>query len=859
MMKNLYIGMLFICCVCFYLPFVVNVSSAVAEDLPPVSEETEMCIECHLDYTPGIVEDWRKSRHAAATPEEAAKKPEAERRVSAQTFPDSLRSVSVGCYECHGLNVDAHEDSFEHVGMEINLVVSPNDCKTCHPVEAEQYTDSKKAHALGNLGKNPVYHQLVETITGVKEVKDGKTVLHQASDNAKGETCYACHGTEVKVEGMRAVSTDVGDLELPILSGWPNQGVGRINPDGSRGACTSCHPRHSFSIEIARKPYTCAQCHLEPDVPAWNVYKESKHGNIFLSKHHKWHWDEVPWKVGKDFDAPTCSACHNSLIAMPDGETIAPRTHNFGDRLWVRIFGLIYSHPQPQKGDTHIIKNKDDLPLPVTFGGDPASEYLIDQAEQAKRQAVMEDLCNSCHGSSWTNAHFARMDNTIEEVDKMVLAAAQLMKKAWKDGLADNSNPFDETLEHKWLQQWLFYANSVRYASAMTGAPDYAAFKNGWWELTRNLAEMQSLIALQADKPSKSEADASVGAPERAESADSGYGSVGLSELSSEGKKYLGLADDAKLILRNVDADLIIVEFLNVYCPSCQTQASVLNRLYSDVQKDSALQSKVKMMGIGVGNDKKETGNFEEEREIAFPVLPDPKFEVYEGLAVSRRTPYTVMLKKNKDGNLVLVSSHAGLIKSYESYLDEVKTVMGYSEDTLRLKQAQSQIHEVVEKTELRLSGTAELMPKVRESMIRASRDDDIAVTPVSIPIRITEMPENPEAYEGKSRNARYFSIAVNRESVCDLCDPIQFIYTFNEEGDILDFEPIHLTKYGNKEWNEKDIEEMRRRIVGRSVLHPVNFDFDSEVDAVTSATMTSAAVFQALAKSREIFRFVIK
>ncbi len=61
------------------------------KDLPPVSEETEMCIECHLDYTPGIVEDWRKSRHAAATPEEAAKKPEAERRVSAQTFPDSLR------------------------------------------------------------------------------------------------------------------------------------------------------------------------------------------------------------------------------------------------------------------------------------------------------------------------------------------------------------------------------------------------------------------------------------------------------------------------------------------------------------------------------------------------------------------------------------------------------------------------------------------------------------------------------------------------------------------------------------------------------------------------------------------------
>ncbi|MFO0794711.1 MAG: hypothetical protein U0586_11700 [Candidatus Brocadiaceae bacterium] len=54
--------------------------------------------------------------------------------------------------------------------------------------------------------------------------------------------------------GLKSVSTQLrGDIDVPDLSGWPNQGVGRINPDGSSGACTSCHPRHSFSIEIARK------------------------------------------------------------------------------------------------------------------------------------------------------------------------------------------------------------------------------------------------------------------------------------------------------------------------------------------------------------------------------------------------------------------------------------------------------------------------------------------------------------------------------------------------------------------------------------------------------------------------------
>jgi len=42
-----------------------------------------------------------------------------------------------------------------------------------------------------------------------------------------------------------------------------------------------------------------------------------------------------------------------------------------------------------------------------------------------------------------------------------------------------------------------FYSNSIRYASAMTGAPDYASFKLGWWELSDNLQRMRDLIDLK--------------------------------------------------------------------------------------------------------------------------------------------------------------------------------------------------------------------------------------------------------------------------------------------------------------------------------------------------------------------------
>jgi hypothetical protein len=40
-----------------------------------------------------------------------------------------------------------------------------------------------------------------------------------------------------------------------------------------------------------------------------------------------------------------------------------------------------------------------------------------------------------------------------------------------------------------WVEHWLFYANSIRFASAMAGA-DYGAFANGRWYMTKNLQMM---------------------------------------------------------------------------------------------------------------------------------------------------------------------------------------------------------------------------------------------------------------------------------------------------------------------------------------------------------------------------------
>ncbi|MGD1087026.1 MAG: multiheme c-type cytochrome [Verrucomicrobiota bacterium] len=466
-------------------------ANAAVAAAPPVSKETQQCLDCHTVYTPALVQDWMHSLHSQTTPQDALKKRPLERRMSSTNIPESLSGVVVGCYECHGLNATNHTDNFDHFDLHINVVVSPPDCQICHEVEAQQFAGSKKAHALGNLDSNPLFHTLVESITSVAEIRDGKVAPVGSSDLTKDETCYGCHGSRVRVVGTRKLDTELGEVVLPRLTNWPNQGVGRVNPDGSRGACTACHPRHEFSIEVARKPFTCSQCHRGPDVPAWEVYEESKHGNIFNSKAQEWNWDRVPWRVGQDFRAPTCAACHNSLLTA--GDVVAPRTHDFGARLWVRLFGLPCTHPQPKSGDTSLIRNKAGQPLPTTFAGEPAAEFLIDATEQTRRQAVMVGVCRSCHNRDWADGHFAKLASTIQETDRMTRSATDLMQRAWDLGLADKTNPFDETIERQWLRQWLFYADSIRLSSAMIG-PDHASFEDGWFDMTTHLREMQEWI-----------------------------------------------------------------------------------------------------------------------------------------------------------------------------------------------------------------------------------------------------------------------------------------------------------------------------------------------------------------------------
>lgn len=463
--------------------------SSAAEVL--ISEATSECLDCHATFQPGLVADWQKSRHALTTPGRALQAETLALKVSNKNVPENLRDTAVGCAECHMLRPAEHADTFEHNGYDIHIVVSPKDCSTCHTVEAEQYSGNLMAHAYQNLAGNALYQKLQRSILGKTSWRHGKMHIDPENDMTKAESCYYCHGTVLEVTGTETRDTDAaGELDFPVIKGWPNQGVGRINLDGSKGACTPCHTRHMFSIEMARKPYTCKECHVGPDVPVYKVYSSSKHGNLFETHQGEWNFKPVPWTIGRDFTAPTCAGCHISLLVNTEGDVVSQRSHRFNDRLPWRLFGLIYAHPYPRNPETSIIRNTAGQPLPTDMNGKPSETYLITEAEQKERTVQLKQICLSCHGSSWVNGFWRRFENTIQETNATTLTATHIMSDIWTAGLAKAENPFDEYPERLWCDQWLFYANTVRFASAMGGGGDYGVFADGRYQMTKKLFEL---------------------------------------------------------------------------------------------------------------------------------------------------------------------------------------------------------------------------------------------------------------------------------------------------------------------------------------------------------------------------------
>ncbi len=342
------------------------------------------CMTCHKETTPGLYKQWFQSAHA-------------------------LHGVT--CYDCHqAARSDA--DAFEHEGAHIATLVTPGDCGRCHTEQAEQFTASYHATAGQILHSNDAY--LAHAVGG---------------DPAAVAGCASCHGGVIK--------TTTDSPNHLAAGSWPNSGIGRINPDGTQGACTACHTRHVFSLKQVRQPETCGKCHLGPDHPQKEIYEESKHGIAYYTNVEEMNLASPEWRVGVDYHAaPTCATCH---VSPTRGQALS---HDIGTRISWTLRPIVSKHTENWE----------------------------------QKRGDMQEVCSACHSAVFVQGHYNQFDGLVNLYNyKFAGPAKAIMDILKKNNSMPSPAAFSNKLEWTFWELWHHEGRRARHGAAMMG-PDYT-----WW------------------------------------------------------------------------------------------------------------------------------------------------------------------------------------------------------------------------------------------------------------------------------------------------------------------------------------------------------------------------------------------
>ncbi|NUP88305.1 MAG: nitrate reductase [Candidatus Sumerlaeia bacterium] len=356
------------------------------------------CVECHARTSPGIVEQHARSAHAVE---------------------------GVTCQDCHEVRED-HFAAVEHYGTFVATTPTSATCAQCHLTEVNQFLRSR--HAL------PAW----VAMTGVEALENSPEFMALYEQVEERGILDPVRNSLFAMEGP----------EITRFACAECHGIGRPNPDGSVGNCTSCHLRHEYSLEQARKPETCNACHIGPDHPQFEIYEESPHGIAYATMGHTWHWEAEPGTLTvSDFPAATCAICHISGFGRQG------TTHDVGERLsW-------FLHSE-------------------------ISERRPGWQENAMR---MQQVCHECHSQRFVSDFYRDADILTVRINEMVEESQTLMAELQEEGHL-TPEPFDQIIDFEYFELWHHWGRTAKFGAWMQG-PDYTQW-HGVYEMIRSAAHL---------------------------------------------------------------------------------------------------------------------------------------------------------------------------------------------------------------------------------------------------------------------------------------------------------------------------------------------------------------------------------
>jgi len=304
---------------------------------------------------------------------------------------------------------------------------------------------------------------------------------------------------------------------------------------------------------------------------------------------------------------------------------------------------------------------------------------------------------------------------------------------------------------------------------------------------------------------------------------------------NKDAQKYLAIKGDEEITISQVEADLLIIELLSVYCVSCMAQAPFDKELFSLIESNETTAGKVKMMGIAVGNNRAEVNKFIQKYSTPYPIFIDPTFSKYDQIG-SVRTPFKIFLKRINNKFLIM-KTEMGVNKNVQ---ETFKTI------TSLLKEDYGGEKEVEVASIQKKSIDKVVVDNLLKEWLLQRGDIN----------KVEELFEDlgRTVYKIGSKELM-FAVLINRVSVCDVCKEIQFIYIIDHSGNVLDLLPIQLSKKYNLSFAEDDITKVKKSLIARNVNEDIGYD--SKVDAITSATITTGLVYDSINKGSTVYNLL--
>jgi hypothetical protein len=338
-----------------------------------------------------------------------------------------MAAANVKCQDCHVVKTD-YPGAIEHEGAWVLSSPTTSMCRRCHESETLQFQQSR--HGIPSFVAFAGTEGLSEAqMAQYRAIPEGQFDPHKLRN-----ALFAMEGPDITRFACEACHN-----------------VGRPAADGSVGQCQKCHLRHEFSIEQARKPETCNNCHIGPDHPQWEIYTESAHGIAYATGGERWNWKARPGTLGpRDFPAPTCATCHFS------GFGGASTTHDAGERLtW--FLAAEVSNRRPGWEDNKV---------------------------------RMQSVCAECHNPGFVNDFYDAADRGVDAINARVHEADSIMQPLKDRGLL-TAAPFDEPIDYVYFENWHHWGRTAKSGMWMQGA-DYTQW-HGAYEMLKSLAGLRDM------------------------------------------------------------------------------------------------------------------------------------------------------------------------------------------------------------------------------------------------------------------------------------------------------------------------------------------------------------------------------